>query len=243
MAARIDRIAAIGLVAAAFFLFFRAAFGSIVPALGLTAIALTLLRTVYLTGKRRFGRARARRLAREKAARALVRAWAFTPDTVLAKKHLMAAYPQQADVNVVLLPLHTAAPSLDAGHLLNLWRARRGQNRLAVLTTGSVDAAARALVPTLDHPQVALLDGKELASVLVKSALPLPDSPEKPAKRRFALPKPNRKRAPVCALYGLLMLGMYWLLGRNLYLVIALVLLGLSALGMRRAKAPSALFD
>lgn len=240
MGKRIDRAALCAVTAAALYLFFAAAFRSVWAGAACALCAMLLLRHA-LRGL--FGRL-PRPKRRRSRARAEVEMWATLPAReaeARARSLLEKAYPAQLEGARVEVALrHPSGPALDVNALLEMWRARQGEERLALVVTSRVSGEALALARTLSRPTVRVADAEQIASLLER--FPPQGEPPAPARRRIRI-RIGRERAPRRLLFGLLLLGMYLLLGNPLYLASGLATLFLGAMGLKKPPVPKRLFD
>ena len=239
MGKKIDRAALHALAALGLYLGFVSAFGSIWLAAACALCTLLLLRKLLspLAGRL------PKREARRGRARAEVERWALLDKDAAeaeARALLEKAYPgQAAETALLFLPRHPQGPPLDANAVLDAWRGRGGE-KLLLVTTARADAAAHACAAKLAHPAVCLIDGARLEALL--TSFPPPERAEEKRPRRRLRIAVSRERAPRRLLFGLLLLGMYLLLGNALYLGAALVTLMLAALGWKKPPVPRRLF-
>ena len=240
MKSYIDR--AFGLIAVMALGFFLGWAATGRPAPGVAAAVLMAVLALLTWRAWQAGPGRRRSLLRERAAaaKALVATWARQPDADDLRRRLQARYGP-GDYALELFALHELGPALGASQVLDAWRAHAGRDQLLLCATGPVSAQARSAAHALEKPVVRVLDGAALAKVAAYGDLPLPDPPRRKA-RRMPLALPQRSRAPAILAYGAVMLAMYLVLGQVLYLVLALSLLALGLLCLRRPGPPEELF-
>ncbi len=241
MQRRIDLVAAYVFILTLGFLLFDAATGSRSLALVLTLALGFMVRICYRAWRSRFGSAREGKRTRMRAASALVTAWAIKPDAAMAEACVRQRYPKDEPFDFMLVSHHHSC-AFGADELINAWREHIGQARLVIAVTAPVEAAAQAQALRLKEPQIRLLDAKMLEDALVRGDAELPEAGKARRAPRLHHLAPNRKKAPLCLMYALFMLGAFWALGSPVYLVAALLLLMLAALGFHRPKPPEQLF-
>lgn len=250
MGRKIDMLFFSALSAATGFLYFYWATHAFYMALVLT-IAFEILLMILFHYISHWHSARNKRV---QAARARIEQWLYMPyEEALseAQECVRRNFPDgnAEGTEYQLIQQHPQGQPFDATQAIVRWRdaAARNVKALVLLNTGRFDERARPVCETLRQPRVCLLDARQLNTLLLQTPSAAPDALPS-AKHRWGswrvLGKHlvNRKRAPRCALYGALMLTLYLLLGTWTYLPIALFLLGLSALGMKRERLPSSLF-
>ncbi len=136
----------------------------------------------------------------------------------------------------------------DANCVASLYRQARAQKPacLIVISTGEFDESARQWARKKRDARILLIGRAQLSALLIKARCPA-HLPKQPARPRFtgraALSRvANRKNAPRLALYGLLFLAVYLVMGAKIYLPLSLALLLLAVSGARRAAIPEKLF-
>ncbi len=240
MGKKIDRIAGSALLAVGLYLFYIAAFRSIWLAIVCALASVFLIRRAFsgLVGrlpKREKLRARAR---------STLAGWARLDAESLraqAAELLEKAYPGQAEgAQIAALARHPDGAPLSVDALLDAWRGKTCA-RLIVVSTVAAEPAALAYAATLKAPDVRLIDGAQLTELLARH--PQPAETAQPHQRRARKWPLGRDRAPRQLLFGLLLLGMYLLIGNALYLGAALLSLLFAGLGLRKPPTPNRLFE
>ncbi len=217
--------AALGLVVyAAAFLYFCQTVGSAVVAALMAAVPAALLVLVY----RQWSSKRLLKKERARCARALAERIVF-----LSEEEARAEAARYAGLTGTLLLRHPKGQPMDVNEVITIWRNAGGET-VEIATTGRVSDEARLVAAELTSPKITLLDGREIATRIERSGLPLEAPPK--SKRRFTLRIPQ-KRAKHCAIYGCAMLGVYLFTGLWTYLAAALILLALTILSFRRPVA------
>ena len=223
MGKRIDRAAGLLLSATGMYLFFLNAWQNIPLACAMSFAGSALL-----------GHLVRRRPAREKMsarqARAELLRIAGLPDAEAAaalEALVRGRYPGE-DCRVVPALKHPEA-NLNCGDVMNLWKANRGSGKVAIAATCDCEPRAALYARGLRDPMVAVVDRRTLERALRKADAP----PEAPPPLRSALRQWPRRALHIAvsrpprardALIAALLLAMYLVNGRAMYL--------LSALGM-----------
>ena len=250
MAKRFDGLALVLLGGFAFFSFYMGAFHRewLAGALALASVALASWFIRGLTGRMRAARGMSRKQAALCARRTLLR-WAM--DESAASREAAAllehAYPGENGYETAFLFRHPDGHPLDSEDVLAAWRQHRGANRLLVLSTCPADRAAASAAGELREPTTVLLDKEKVVSLLMKH--PCKEDEAGREERRKAAGKlqfsrgiVDRKKTPRQGMMAIVMLGMYFLLNRPVYLVMALSFGFLAGAGLKRPGAPARLF-
>lgn len=261
MGRRIDRIAGGLVLFLAAFAFFLFAWRNLYIALLAAGLFLFFAKKIAMVaddrfGSRRKGRAKRKKLAEEKALK-----WVFQAEEIAldeAARILLATNGYTADdltdrrfikksrevCQFALIQNHPEGAKTDGNAVLRYWKAHAECDTLILLNTGFFDEKARAIVESLTKPGMRLIDRDELVQLICQSKLDIhaeeqPMRQKKGARIRQILRQImaiSRKAIWRNALYGALLMILYFLIGIKTYLVVSLVLLGLAAVGLRRPK-------
>lgn len=242
MGRKIDRIAISAVLAAGLYLFYAAAFRSILAAIAL-ALASMLLIHKALSGL--LGRSRSKERLRERA-RSALSGWALLAEAEVearVRALLDRAYPGEADgAEIAAVVRYPEGQPLTVDALLEAWKGRSCE-KLIVAATVPADPHAQAYARSLKNPGVRLIDGQQLQELLMKFP-PAAEETAQPAPRRRRWRVPiSRERAPRKLLFGAMLLAMYMLMGNILYLAAALLSLLFAGLGFRKRPVPKKLFE
>ncbi len=233
MGKRIDRAAGLLLAAAGMYLFFLNAWQSIPLACALSFVGSALLGHLV---RRHPGR---ERMSLRQARCELLRiAGLPDPEAAQALEALVRSRYPGEDCRVVPAVKHPEA-SLNCGDVMNLWKANRGPGKIAIAATCACEPRAALYARELRDPQVAVVDRRMLERALRGTDAPeVPSPPFRDALRQwprrvFRIAASRRPR-PRDALIAVLLLGMYLVNGRTLYLFSALGMM--FWLGVRRIQ-------
>jgi len=262
MGGKIDRVVGWAALTIAVFIFFLWASGSLIAASVMAALFVLCARPIV---HRLTGRTHARR-ANLRAADAQVERWIGGDPTqstleaalVVAEAYALPEPTMQNDsvlchdgarwVRFALARRPRGVPAFDALDALRYYDAARGEAALVIITTGKVAPEVLAFAEGLRDPQMRVIDGEALRSALAKR----PQQPSVPESV-----KKNRKAAWLRTLrmaiqhvrparyirYAFVLLGMYILMGVTAYLPLALGLIALAILRMKKAPERQALFE
>jgi hypothetical protein len=251
MAKRIDRLALVLLGGFAFFSFYMGAFHRewLAGALALASVALASCFLRGLKGRVRAARGMSRRQASLRASRTL-RRWAMDETNAYREVTdlLGRAYPGENGFETAFIFRHPEGRSMDAENVLAAWRRCRGASKLLILSTCPADKAAALAARELREPTTVLLDREGLTALLIQHPCIDEESAVLDQRKSFhtiRLPKGiiDRKKSPRQGMMAIMMLGMYLLLNRPMYLIMAVVIGFLAGAGWKRPGAPRRLFE
>jgi len=131
--------------------------------------------------------------------------------------------------------------------IFELWRARRGSEKLVICATCAADFNCRAMATELKNPRIALVDADGLSTMMSEHPEDMFPPTQKPVRRRLRLQHLaglffNRKNAPRCLTMFLSMLAIYIFSFNPFYLAAALLLLFVALASLRRKSKPAKLF-
>ena len=241
MAAFIDRVALNLLGAAAYYLFFLSATGSIPLACG-AAFACTALSRMLLRGLPIIRRATAAQTRAE-----LMRIAGL--DDKAAGSALEALIQQRwpgEPFRLVPVLKHPEA-TMSSGDVLNAWKANRDAERLVIAATCPCEPRAAVYARELRDPVVAIMDSRRLTHLL--RALPADQLPHPPrcrpkaAVRRLWAGLESARFSTRSALLALWMLGIYSLTGNGWYLFPALAVAAHAGVALIRHGTGRRLFE
>lgn len=221
----IDRAVLTAFAAAALYLLFISAFGSILPAAALSFVCCSLL--IHARA------GRPGRLTRHQA-RTILERWAYGSDDD-AKAHIEALIDVSSS-KLVYFPKHPTA-TLSMSDIFNAWKSGRGEDRLIIAAPCYADGRARTFSRTLQHPCITILDASRLIPLIRKSKIPSP-APSRPSdflRRLGALLSELPRRRPWYKhlASGLLLILMYLFSGSIVCLILATAMLFLSGVSLR----------
>jgi len=241
MSSFIDRAALSLLGAAAYYLFFLNATGSIPLACGVaftcTALSRMLLRRLPIIHRATAAQARAELmriagLGDEDAGKALealiLRRWPGEPFRLAP----VVKHPEA---------------TLSSGDVLNAWKANRDAERLVIAATCPCEPRAAVYARELGNPIVAIMDSRRLTRLL--RALPAEQLPRLPRRRPGAVVRrlwaslESTRFSPRSALLALSMLGIYSLTGNGWYLIPALAVALHAGIALIRHGSVRRLFE
>ena len=151
---------------------------------------------------------------------------------------LRGALPEGA-----VICFHLPEHQLSRDELYNQWRAHHGEKSLILAECGGISRGAALLAESLCQPAVQLISRKELIRRLAVDSVPLPVRErtgfawKKARSRLLLILRQNRVETWRCLCYGGVMLFVYLLTGRALYLPFGLMLLGAGALGWHARRS------
>lgn len=266
---RLDQVMLWALLLGGGYLFFAGSTGSVPAALALSAAWLALLLLVKKSFvELRLNRYEPNRASRLRAAQARVNRWMMgDPWEALNESAQLlcgfyrleppdgqspvTSHEKGQPVRFDLLQEHPSGQMLDATRLLNLWKAQPHDRpeTLVVMTTGKVHPDARSFAQELKLPQVRLFDGAQLSALLIKSGHRLDVSESEGASKRATSARwrtlyphlVNRAKSRRYALYALMLMALFWVLGSPAYLICALACLALCILGFKQPNRPATL--
>ncbi len=242
MGGRVDRWALSALGAAALYLFFLNAWGS-VPLACAAAFACCALAWRFLSSL-----SLPRRASRAQVAARLLRLASLSDAEAQAELFELVQGRWPGERFQLTPVLKHPEASLTSGDILNAWKANRGAGNLVVAATCPCEPRAALYAAQLRAPRVAVLDSRALTRLLRKAprledAPPPPPPPVLQRLRLMAARCASARVTPKNALLAAALLFMYVRRGQPLYLFCALALLyhfGAAALGHRIGKR---LFD
>ena len=237
---RIDELAFGGLAAAALYLFFLNAWGSIPLACGMAFACAALLRGLY--------RAKPpRRAASAARVRGALMRLAGLPDAEAqqALEALVRGRWPGEDFTLVPVLKHPES-ALSAGDILNAWKANRDAARLVVAATCPAEPRALAYAHGLREPAVAVVDSRALGRILRRS-LP-PEAPPPRVRlvdrlRRLAARVASSRVTPRSPLLAAALLLYYLRGGSPLCLPAALALLAHAGVALAQRRLGRRLFE
>lgn len=212
----IDRAVILTFAAAGMYLLFLNAFDNILLACALAFACCAIL--IRLNARRTWN---ARMSALQ--AQALLNQWAYGDDG--DAKRAIAKLLSKDEADLVYLPRLPAA-TLSAGDVFSTWKAHRGREALILSAPCRADSRARALARSLQDPVVELADAARLIPLIRRSNLTPPRV--RRAKEGFQrlkailLALPNRRPWHQTLLFGLALMGLYWLAGNPAYLFLSI---------------------
>lgn len=270
MGKRIDCVIGWTLLFTAGFATFLYAWRNIYVALACALAFLFLGRVVSARLRGALCGRRSHKRHRQDQAERQVRSWLYMPEdaaldeiagAVLAANKIHAqkldstSYRKKdgGEIRFALIQSHPDGSRTDANQILMHWKANRRAATLVLANTGFFDEKARQYAGRLNAPCISLYDGQALIDAVLRSGIEWPardadggpSQEEKKTSRwqaAFArLRAINRRSAWRSALYGGLLMALYFLIGTPTYLILSLVLLALAAMGIHRPKQSSAL--
>lgn len=254
----LDRVLLMLLMTALLFIVFQRIYQNMTLSLLLSGLSAALLRALFLRIQRRLNPYRAQRKAQKKRLNQIMDQLSILPPHLAAPEAarlwcLGARRPLPADSGHGILSEHdgqftlyklvqrpAGSAPMDAPELLALHHAVQssGAHMAVILSTGRYTPAAQALAGRLNAPNLKLVDGEALKRMiqpeccqldLTESSKTAPAAWRTLPKKILAICRPGR-----AALYGVLMLPLYLVLGNPLYLAGALISLALAALALRQ---------
>jgi len=241
MASFIDRSALSLLGAAAYYLFFLNATGSIPLACG-AAFACTVLSRMLLRGLPIIPRATAAQARAE-----LMRiAGLGDEDAGKALEALIQRRWPGEPFRLAPVLKHPEA-TLSSGDVLNAWKANRDAERLVIAATCPCEPRAAVYARELGNPVVAIMDSRKLTQLL--QALPAEQLPRLPRRRpgtilrKLWIGVESSRFSPKSALLALSMLGIYSLTGNGWYLFPALAVAAHAGIALIRYGSVRRLFE
>ena len=240
MGNRIDRAALLILGAAGLYLFFLNAWHSIPLACAAAFVCGALLRQL---AARRPGRGR---LSARRARDELLRIAALPDDEAARALEALVRKRFPGEDYAVAVALRHPEASLSCNDVLNLWKAHRGQARVAVAATCDCDPRAALYARELRRPAMAVVDRRQLERLLRESgeAGPRPGGASGGRRlRRILSAVASRRPRPRDALTAAALLVMYLASGRVVCLAFSLALLFWFGAARIRGLGRGRLFD
>ena len=227
----IDRIVLTALCAAALYVLFAAAFGSVPLACILAFVCCALL-------TRRIRKPSGRLSTQD--ARGILTSWAFAPDEEARENAARLLKLQPDDPSLRWLPRHPSA-SVSTGDVFGAWKSARGTDRIILSAPCYADARAKLFAKSLSEPAVEIYDAAKLLPLVRRSGL-------RPPERRWTGSSLAALKAALCALperrawwknvlFGLMLFPVYLLTGNVAYLFLAVGALFLGGAGWRMRRA------
>lgn len=245
----IDRLALLSLLAGSLYLFFAGAMGSVPLAAASAFFAMALIKKLserLPTG--RHGRGR----RGEAAARAEIERLALSEPREAEERILRAvnsAYPGQMENATLAAALrHPSGGKFTAADLCAHWIGNRQAARLVIVSLAAADAGAFALAARLKEPEIRLIDGVQLISLLAAcpeengSAAGSIAPPRRMGRMALVARAACRARVGKCALTGAVMFLVFMATGRTAYLAGTLILLFIAGVGAHGRARPGKLF-
>jgi len=223
----IDRAVLTSLAAAAFYLLFLSAFGSIIPAACMAFMCCALLIHVR--------RGRPGRMTKRQA-QTILEHWAYGPDDQARAQIELLIGTGKPGEELVYLPKHPSA-TLSMTDAFSAWKSHRSAKKLILASVCYADGRARTFARTLQEPYVAILDAARLIPLIRKSSIPVPHSPGRrrlAAKLRLTLSElPSRRPWYKSLAAGTGLMLVYLLSGNAAYLALATAMLFLAGISIR----------
>ena len=235
-------------ISTGFYLFFRGAFQSRMLCILLSllgcAVAMRLLRA--FSGLLSKSALIKKRRLRKQAGSAMMALACMDEAEAREKLCKLIQRVYGCDYPLELLQCHPAA-TLKENDVFDLWKRRKGENRIVLCTTARAEASCRSMAASLRQPQIALIDSEMLSQLVAESPEGMFPAEEKRLCRQNRLLRMRdqlfqRKNAPRCLLMFASMLMIYVFSANLVYLACALFLLFAAAVSLRRKGKPAKLF-
>ena len=223
----LDRALLTSLAAAALYLLFLSAFGSILAAACMSFGCCGLILRAF--------RGKAGRMTRHQA-KTLLDSWAYGPDDDARASIARLSGISGANPKLVYLPKHPTA-SVSVSDVFGAWKSARGQNRLIIAAPCYSDSRARVFARTLQQPSAELLDAPRLISLIRRSELKAPQIPRgRMILKRFRIilsGLPGRRPWYKSLGAGLALMLVYLVSGNAAYLILSVSTLFLAGVSIR----------
>lgn len=221
----IDRAVLTAFIAAALYLLFLSAFGSVLASAGMSFTCCALL--IHARRKK------PQRMTRQQA-KTLLECWAYGPDD--EAKRRIESLTDLSDAKLIYLPKHPTAV-LSTSDVFSAWKAGRGEQKLVLAAPCHTDGRARTFAHTLQHPDVTILDSSRLIPLIRKSGLTASGTPH-PRYRLHRLctlmaELPRRRPWYKSLASGAVLMLLYLFSGSVSYLFLATAMLFISGVSLR----------
>lgn len=252
----IDKTALYVLLSSAAFMFFLYAWRALLPALLLSAAFLLglsgiLPRLFRAQSNRRFRKAK-REAYKDRMLNKLLYA-PYEDALTSARRAVLLSYGydeteeafEGKTVNFALIQLHKEGFPADASTVARYYRENKDSDALVLINTGAFDEKARRAAEEYTSPRIVLLDGRQIRDIFGKLDHDASDKEEPSGctkkKRRMPRIAMSPKLVKRSAIYAILLLVLYFVLGISAYLYASLFLLALSMIARRKESAPEKL--
>lgn len=248
MGKKIDGFVLSALAACGFYLYFRRAFGGGALSLGLAALSFVVLMRAVRLARRAFGRftwLKKRRL--RGMAGGVVMKIALMPENEArdsVEKLLNKCYP--GEYGVELVQQHPGL-KISETKVFDIWKQKRGAEKLVICATCAADSASRAFASSLKEPKIALVDSQDLCRMIAEHPADYPLEQSMPARTGLRLKQIssllfNRKNAFRNLTLAVSMGTLYIFSGNLWYLLSACALAFIVLASFRRPIRPARLF-
>jgi len=247
MGLRIDKFVLTVLLAAALYVFFIGATGSIPLAAASAFLAMAILKK--LSEKLPTDRIGRNRRTAASAKSELEELSLSSHDTALHRitTILRHAYGSSLDGIELRLILRHPSTQITTDDIRRIWRSLNGRDRAVIAATAVCSDSVHDFASRLRNPRIELIGSDQLVRLIAASG-PAPcgllsGRNGTPKRLAAAVRAAGRAKAGKCAVTAMLMFAIFWMTGVAAYLIGSLLLIFICGMSLRKRRIPHELFS